>query len=100
MGPSLNLKSAILVSVSLVLLFSLTGARRNGAKAMPIRAVNPQQAAGRRVFDDRWPVCHEAYFFPREKGPGLGGLFKQQYLSKSGLPANDEQVGDIIPTPH
>ena len=30
------------------------------------------------------------------KGPGLKGVFKQQYLSVSGLPANDERVTDIV----
>jgi len=95
-GHRLNLKSAILVSVSLVLLFSLTGCTAERRKSDAELGLNPQQAAGRRVFDDRCARCHEAYSSRGKKGPGLGGLFKQQYLSKSGLPANDEQVGDII----
>ena len=31
-----------------------------------------------------------------KKGPPLKGIFKQQYLPVSGLPANDERVGEII----
>lgn len=95
-GHRLNLKSAILVSVSVVLLFSWTGCTAERRKSDAELGLNPQQAAGRRVFDDRCARCHEAYSSRWKKGPGLGGLFKQQYLSKSGLPANDEQVGDII----
>jgi mono/diheme cytochrome c family protein len=92
----LNLKSAILVSVSVVLWFSFTGCTAERRKSDAELGLNPQQAAGRRVFDERCARCHEAYSSRGKKGPGLGGLFKQQYLSKSGLPANDEQVGDII----
>lgn len=58
--------------------------------------LNPQQAAGRRIYDHDCDRCHEPYSTRGKKGPGLKGMFKQQYLSKSGLPANDEQVGDII----
>ena len=95
-GHRLNLKSAVLVSVSVVLWFSFTGCTAERRKSDAELGLNPQQAAGRRVFDDRCARCHEAYSSRGKKGPGLGGLFKQQYLSKSGLPANDEQVGDII----
>jgi mono/diheme cytochrome c family protein len=91
-----SLKSAILVSVSVVLSFLFTGCTAERRKSDAELGLNPQQAAGRRVFDERCARCHEAYSSRGKKGPGLGGLFKQQYLSKSGLPANDEQVGDII----
>ncbi len=94
-GYRLNLKSAM-VSVSVVLWFSFTGCTAERRKSDAELGLNSQQAAGRRVFDERCARCHEAYSSRGKKGPGLGGLFKQQYLSKSGLPANDEQVGDII----
>jgi mono/diheme cytochrome c family protein len=58
--------------------------------------LNPQQAAGRRIYDDRCDRCHEPYSTKDKKGPGLQGVFKHQYLSTSGLPANDERVLDII----
>jgi mono/diheme cytochrome c family protein len=58
--------------------------------------LNSQQAAGRHTYDDRCERCHSAYSSRGKKGPSLKGVFKQQFLSKSGLPANDQQVGDII----
>lgn len=58
--------------------------------------LNPQQAAGRRVYDQHCDRCHEPYSSHGKQGPGLKGVFKKQYLSESGLPANDDRVGEII----
>jgi mono/diheme cytochrome c family protein len=58
--------------------------------------LNPQQAAGRRIYDDNCDRCHEPYSTKGKKGPGLKGIFKEKYLPISGLPANDERVSDII----
>ncbi|MGA9979016.1 MAG: cytochrome c [Candidatus Sulfotelmatobacter sp.] len=58
--------------------------------------LNPQQAAGRKIYDSHCDRCHDAYSTHGRKGPGLKGVFKQPYLSVSGLPANDERVVDII----
>ncbi len=58
--------------------------------------LNAQQAAGRRVYDDYCDRCHEPYSSRGKKGPSLKGVFKQQYLPMSGLPANDQRVGEII----
>lgn len=58
--------------------------------------LSPQQAAGRHIYDDRCARCHSAYSSRGKKGPSLKGVLKQQFLSKSGLPANDQQVGEII----
>jgi mono/diheme cytochrome c family protein len=58
--------------------------------------LNPQQAAGRKVYDSHCDRCHDPYSTHGRKGPGLKGVFKQPYLSVSGLPANDERVVDII----
>jgi mono/diheme cytochrome c family protein len=58
--------------------------------------LNPQQAAGRRIYDHNCDRCHEPYSTKGKKGPGLKGVFKNKYLSVSGLPANDERVTDII----
>jgi len=58
--------------------------------------LTPQQAAGRRIFDQQCDRCHEAYSSREKKAGSMKGLFKRQYLPKSGLPANDEQVGNII----
>jgi mono/diheme cytochrome c family protein len=59
-------------------------------------ALNPQQAQGRQLYDNYCDRCHEPYSSRGKKGPGLKGIFKQQYLSLSGLPANDDRVGEII----
>jgi mono/diheme cytochrome c family protein len=58
--------------------------------------LNPQQAAGRKIYDQYCDRCHEPYSTGGKKGPGLQGMFKNKYLSASGLPANDERVSDII----
>ena len=58
--------------------------------------LNPQQSAGRKIYDSHCDRCHEAYSTRGKKGPGLKGIFQQKYLSLSGLPANDERVTDII----
>ena|SRR5277367_761550 len=58
--------------------------------------LNPQQAAGRKIYDNECGRCHEPYSTRGKKGPGLQGVFKNKYLSLSGLPANDERVSDII----
>ena len=58
--------------------------------------LNPQQSAGRKIYDSKCDRCHEAYSTRGKKGPGLKGIFQQKYLSLSGLPANDERVSDII----
>jgi mono/diheme cytochrome c family protein len=58
--------------------------------------LNPQQAAGRKIYDSFCDRCHEPYSTRGKKGPGLKGIFKHPYLSLSGLPANDERVTEII----
>jgi len=58
--------------------------------------LNPQQAAGRKHYDNYCDRCHEPYSSRGKKGPSLKGVFKKQYLELSGLPANDERVGDIV----
>jgi mono/diheme cytochrome c family protein len=58
--------------------------------------LNAQQAAGRQIYDTECGRCHEPYSTRGKKGPGLKGIYQHQYLSLSGLPANDERVSDII----
>jgi len=57
--------------------------------------LNPQQAAGRRVYDARCAECHYAYSTRNLRGPSLHALFKKQFMA-NGMPANDERVTDII----
>src|SRR5579872_5952839 len=58
--------------------------------------LNPQQAAGRKIYDAECDRCHEPYSTRGKKGPGLKGVFQHKYLSLSGLPANDDRVSNII----
>lgn len=58
--------------------------------------LNPQQSAGRKIYDAECDRCHEPYSTKGKKGPGLKGVFQHKYLSLSGLPANDERVSDIV----
>ena len=58
--------------------------------------LNPQQAAGRKIYDSHCDRCHEPYSTRGKKGPGLKGVFQNKYLPLSGLPANDERVSEII----
>jgi mono/diheme cytochrome c family protein len=65
-------------------------------KSVAELGLNPQQAAGRKVFDAECARCHEPYSTRGKKGPGLKGMFQRKYLPLSGLPANDDRVSDII----
>lgn len=58
--------------------------------------LNPQQAAGRKIYDAECDRCHEPYSTRGKKGPGLKGVFQHKYLPLSGLPANDERVSSIV----
>lgn len=58
--------------------------------------LNPQQATGRKVYDDYCDRCHAPYSRKAKKGPSLRGVFKKSYLPLSGLPANDDRVGEIV----
>jgi mono/diheme cytochrome c family protein len=58
--------------------------------------LNSQQAAGRKLYGLHCDRCHEPYSSRGKKGPSMKGVFKHQYLGKSGLPANDERVSEIL----
>ena len=60
--------------------------------------LNAQQAAGRRLYDQYCDRCHEPYSSRDKKGVSLRGVFKKPFLSVSGMPANDERVGEMIVT--
>jgi len=81
--------------VSLALL-ALAGCDVERRKSDSELGLNPQQAAGRKLYDNYCDRCHEPYSSRGKKGPSLKGVFKKQYLSLSGLPANDERMTDII----
>ncbi|HEY6304290.1 MAG TPA: cytochrome c [Terriglobales bacterium] len=84
------------VSAAIVTLLALAGCDVERRKSDAELGLNPQQAEGRRLYDNYCDRCHEPYSSRGKKGPGLKGVFKQRYLSLSGLPANDDRVTDIV----
>src|SRR5580658_1741608 len=87
---------SLLVSVAIVALLALAGCDVERRKSDAELGLTPQQAEGRRLYDNYCDRCHEPYSSRGKKGPGLKGVFKQQYLPLSGLPANDQRLTDII----
>lgn len=83
----------LMVLLTLVAIFACNVERRKSDAEL---GLNPQQSAGRRIYDSQCDRCHEPYSSRGKKGPGLKGVFQHKYLSLSGLPANDERVTDII----
>jgi mono/diheme cytochrome c family protein len=82
-----------------ILLLSLTfsvGCDVERRKSDAELGLNPQQSAGRKIYDAECDRCHEPYSTRGKKGPGLQGIFQRKYLPLSGLPANDERVSDIV----
>ena len=99
MGPMLsNSRAKPFLPAAMVLLglVILSGCDVQRRKSDVELGLNPQQSAGRKIYDSHCDRCHEAYSTRGKKGPGLKGIFQQKYLSLSGLPANDERVTDII----
>jgi mono/diheme cytochrome c family protein len=82
--------------VGLVVLSSTVGCNVERRKSDAELGLNPQQSAGRRIYERDCDRCHEADSTRGKKGPSLKGIFQRKYLSLSGLPANDERVRDII----
>jgi mono/diheme cytochrome c family protein len=87
---------SVAICVVLGTLLVLAGCDVERRKSDAELGLNPQQAAGRKLYDNYCDRCHEPYSSQGKKGPGLKGVFKQQYLSVSGLPANDDRVTDIV----
>ena len=94
---SLNRFSPCLcVSVVIVGFLTLGGCEVERRKSDAELGLNPQQVEGRKLYDNYCDRCHEPYSSRGKKGPPLKGVFKQQYLPLSGLPANDDRVGEIV----
>jgi mono/diheme cytochrome c family protein len=89
-----RLTSLLCSALAGILLFA--GCNAELRKSDAELGLNAQQSAGRRIYDRHCDQCHEPYSTSGKKGPGFKGIFKKQYLSESGLPANDERVGEII----
>ena len=92
--PSTGPRGIVLSLCAVVLLFCGCEVQRRKSDAE--LGLNSQQAAGRRLYDQYCDRCHEPYSSRDKKGRSLKGVFKKQFLPQSGLPANDERVGEII----
>jgi mono/diheme cytochrome c family protein len=77
-------------------LIALAGCDVERRKSDAELGLNPQQVAGRKLYDNYCDRCHRPYSTKGKKGPGMKGIFQHQYLPLSGLPANDDRVADII----
>jgi mono/diheme cytochrome c family protein len=84
------------VLAALLALSALAGCDVERRKSDAELGLNPQQAAGRKIYDNYCDRCHRPYSTKGKKGPGLKGVFQHQYLPQTGLPANDDRVIDII----
>ncbi len=83
-------------SVVILALLALAGCDVERRKSDAELGLNPQQAAGRKLYDNYCARCHEPYSSRGKQGPSLKGVFKRPYLSLSGLPANDDRMTDIV----
>jgi mono/diheme cytochrome c family protein len=93
------MKSMKILSAALVALLglaALAGCDVERRKSDAELGLNPQQSTGRKIYDNYCDRCHRPDSTKGKKGPGLKGMFQHQFLSQTGLPANDERVTDII----
>ena len=100
MGSSRSTGSSrsVLATWLFVVLIACSGCDVQRRKSDAELGLNPQQAAGRRIYDQYCDRCHEPYSSRDKKGRSLQGVFKKKFLSESGMPANDERVGEMIMT--
>ena len=85
--------------IAVCFLFSilvLTGCDVQRRKSDAELGLNPQQVAGRRIYDNYCDRCHAPYSSRGRQGPSMKGVFQRQYLPMSGMPANDDRVTDIV----
>ncbi|MBV8475648.1 MAG: cytochrome c [Acidobacteria bacterium] len=94
MHPNAPILTALLIMATAFLVAPGCNAERRRSDAE--LGLTPPQAAGRRLYENYCDRCHEPYSTGDKQGPSLKGIFKRSYLSESGLPANDERVGEII----
>jgi mono/diheme cytochrome c family protein len=90
-----NLKSALCVCALVSTLF-VAACDSELRKSDAELGLNPQQAAGRRIYDQHCDRCHAPYSSRGRKGPSMKGVFRKPFLSESGLPANNDRVAEIV----
>src|SRR5713101_3936549 len=86
----------VVVAGLLCSFFSLMACEVERRRSDAELGLNPQQVSGRHIYDQYCDRCHAAYSSKERKGPSMKGVFKRQYLSVSGMPANDDRASDII----
>jgi mono/diheme cytochrome c family protein len=91
-----SIYSSLCVLLAALALFALASCDVERRKSDAELGLDPQQVAGRKTYDNYCDRCHEPYSTHGKKGPSLKGVFKNQYLPLSGLPANDERITDIV----
>jgi mono/diheme cytochrome c family protein len=91
-------RGALALAVIAAALMVCEGCDAQRRKSDAELGLNEQQAAGRRIYDQYCDRCHEPYSSREKKGRSLQGVFKKPFLSQSGMPANDERVGEMIVT--
>ena len=97
MGCTMDQRRWIVVALTACLAFAaLSGCDVERRKSDAELGLNPQQSAGRKLYDNYCDRCHRPDSTKGKKGPGLKGMFQHQYLPQTGLPANDDRVTDII----
>ena len=91
-----NRKFLFCFSSSAILILALAGCDIERRKSDAELGLNPQQAAGRKIYDNYCDRCHAPYSSHGRQGPSMKHIFRKQYLPMSGMPANDDRVTDII----
>lgn len=85
-----------LILIIIIILFMGMSCEVERRKSDRELGLNPQQAAGRHLYDQYCDRCHAPYSSRKRQGPSLKGLFKHPYMHSSGLPASDERVQEIV----
>lgn len=95
--PTIGVHVRVRVTVPALLLATLLiGCNAERRRSDAELGLNPQQIAGRKIYDAYCDRCHEPYSSSGKQGPPLKGIFRKSYMPLSGLPANDERAGEII----
>jgi mono/diheme cytochrome c family protein len=95
-GLRMGMVGLVNVTLLAAVIACLTGCEVERRKSDAELGLNPQQAAGRRLYDNYCDRCHAPYSSRGRQGPSMKDVFKRQDLPMSGMPANDERVTDII----
>jgi mono/diheme cytochrome c family protein len=95
-NPRHSFRVAALCSCLALMFVLLTACEVQRRKSDAELGLNPQQVAGRHLYDQYCDRCHNPYSTRGRKGPGLKAVFKREYLPVSGIPANDARVSEVI----